>query len=103
MTDENDGSAWVIEPPGDDAAQISIDVTNADLTPETRAAVEALVRALERYPSSEQQDVEGFRAAGFSCPKETACSPLSIRNCFAKSIIDCRVVPCPTYDILGQG
>jgi hypothetical protein len=94
MNDQGD-SGWVVEPAAPDAALISVDISNADeLTPELRAAVEGLVRALEELPAGvEQAEVEAFR----KCGKQTQCAPRTESPCLDKYIIDCRIIACPTW------
>jgi hypothetical protein len=97
MTDQ--GSDWIVEPPGADAAVIRIDVDHETVTPELREALEALSRAMEAM--NDPEEVEAYRRR--PCPNNVTCDPLTSGPCVAKTIIDCTIYPCPSKTRLEFG
>jgi hypothetical protein len=90
---END-SDWLVPPPEPGWALLHVAVDeDAEVTPELRGAIDALLVALEDLPvPAGAAEVEGFQPA---CPDQTRCAPLVRQPCFKKHIISCTIVPCP--------
>lgn len=101
MAEGESGSGWVVEP---GAFEINVAVgEEAELTPELRAALDELVRALEAPMTAEVTGFKGCSAQckppGFqvcnprTCPGQGTCAPNILMPCASKGI--CSVVGMP--------
>lgn len=105
MSDSNEGSGWVVEPPANGVV-VSIDVPDeAAISPELRDALERLVRVIGEQQTEVAEGAEGdepAEAAGFQvfkprCKEQMKCDPYTVRPCYARTIHECVIVACPSY------
>ncbi len=103
MSDADEVSGWVVEPPSSDAAMIAVDFSQeGGLTPEVLDALEALATAVQDATAAPSTDVSGFAYGMPSiCSDNNVCAPESSAPCVRRLIITCTIKPCPTFAI-GQ-